>query len=131
MFLLDDDEDAVVLAVEERQLSLAFDIASPGSGRRDLRVWRDSLQALLHREIQPRAESLEAVRAIVTGFFPESTVAQRQLSNVFSCSSSHITNLVERGALALAGERPSHSHALAATRITRASVVDFLCSRWA
>lgn len=128
MFLLDDDEDAVVLAVENRELSLAFDIATPGAGRRELRIWSRSLEASLRKDFQPKAESIEEVRTIVRAFFPRPVMKQTEVANLFSCSLSHVSNLLP--SLALAGERPDHSHAAAVTRITRESLVDFLVSRW-
>lgn len=136
MFLLDDSEDKLVELIESHRLSLAFDISCPGSNRRELRIWTDSLAAMLGDKSQPVVADHATVRQIVHAMVPRDVIKQTELCTVLSCSSSHVSNLLRphspnaAPALELFGPRPEHSHASAVTRITRESFVRFLVSRW-
>lgn len=124
--LLDRDEDEVLGEVETGKLGWAFDLRTRGAVRREVRVWRESLLERL-AGLQPQTSG--STLAVVDTFLPHRDIRLMELARWFSCSGSHITNLVRDGSLELAGDRPCHSSVAAVTRICRASVVSFLSCR--
>lgn len=123
MVLLDADEDDLVHAIEDGTLSLAWNIASPGSKRREIRVWRDSLLAAMRRQTGP---DVAAVRPIIEAMLPGRDLLHREVQRLLSCCSSHVTELLNLEALHPAEARPAFSCPGHATRILRLSVVTFL-----
>jgi hypothetical protein len=126
MFLLDENEDQIVAGIEDGRLSLAWDIASPGSRRREIRVWRDSLLAAMRHQPGPVTAD---VRPIIEAMLPGRDLLHRELQRIFSCSGSHISELLHLEALHEAGARPGHSSPLHFTRVLRLSVATFLARR--
>lgn len=124
--LLDRDEDAVLALVEKGDLGWAWDIRTPSAIRREVRVWRESLLELMGAD---RAEHHGTALAVLDTFLPHRDIRLTEIARWLSCSSSHVSNLLRDGCLALAGERPDHSSVAAVTRVTRASVVSFLDGR--
>lgn len=124
--LLDRDEDAVLALVEKGDLGWAWDIRTPTATRREVRVWRESVLELMGADI---AERHGTCLGVLDTFLPHRDLRLTELARWFACSSSHVSNLIRDGCLALAGERPDHSSVAAVTRITRASVVSLLDGR--
>lgn len=123
MVLLDADEDEIVRSIEDGTLTLAWDIASPGSKRREIRVWRDSLLAVMRRQAGPDAAG---VRPIIESLLPGRDPLHREVQRLLSCGNAHVSDLLNLEALLPAGRRPEFSCAGHVTRILRLSVVTFL-----
>ena len=141
MVLLDRDEDEVLAAIESGVLGWAWNIGCPNAERRELRIWRDSLLALLEGRRQetggPEGRSQEdskeqkplSLEEILRGVLPNRPVRSTELQRFFSCSSTHITHLLRDGCLTAAGRRQRDDGPNSFTRITRDSVVKFLTDR--
>jgi hypothetical protein len=123
MFLLDEHEDRIIASIEDGTLSLAWDIASPGSQRREVRVWRDSLLAVMRRE---RGPATAEVRPIIEAMLPGRDLLHREVQRLLSCSGTHVSELLNLEALLPAGPRPTRSSPMHFTRVLRVSVVTFL-----
>jgi len=123
MCLLDQNEDQVLALIEDGSLSLAFDIAAPGATRREIRIWRESLLAVLQESKQPKADK---ARAIIDEMMPGRDLLHREVQRILSCSVSHVTELIRLEALVGIGPRPEHSCTGHMTRISRVSLAAFL-----
>jgi len=104
----------VLALIGSRQIPWAWDIARKGSGRQEIRIWRESLMACLEREngsgegppadkrsldqiieiILPRPASLARRAATLSG---------RELQIRFLCSCGHIAGLIADGELCRVG----------------------------
>lgn len=124
--LLDRDEDQVLSEIERGGLGWAWDIRTQGAARREVRVWRDSVMEYM-QGVPPRASG--SALAVLDTFLPHRDVRLTELQRWFSCSNTHVCNLLRDACLTVAGPRPEHSSVTAVTRITHASVVAFLESR--
>jgi hypothetical protein len=129
MCLLDENEDRVLELIEDGSLCLAFDIASPGSSRREIRIWREALVARLTDQPQPKlARTLRPiVEEMIPGKdIPGREVVHREVQRILACSGTHVTDLVRLEALFAVGPRPVHSCTSHMTRIARVSLAAFL-----
>ena len=124
MVLLDRDEDEILHAVESGALGWAWDIATPGAERREVRIWRDSLLALIAGEREP-AREWGHVQAMV---LPPGDIKTPALCRLFSCGSTHVHALA-RAALHVVRGPDAPSGPRAYSVISRASVSEFLRSR--
>ena len=103
MDFMDLDEDGVLTLVELGKL-VAWNVASPGAERRDLRVWRDSVVA---QKANPNARLAapepEAVLPQPTiqniGGTIYRTIRGRELRRRLSCSQWLVQNLIRTGEL--------------------------------
>jgi hypothetical protein len=125
MVLLDRDEDEVLAAIESGVLGWAWNIGCPTAERRELRIWRDSLLALLNGQANPETDLTKILR----GVLPNRPVRSTELQRFFSCSSTHVTHLLRDGCLTAAGRRQREDGPNSFTRITRDSVLKFLTER--
>lgn len=114
--LLNLDEDDVLYRIEDGQLPFAFDISSPGSRNREVRIWRGSLAGNGARDLG---------QAIADILPPTSRLSTVQLKRALSCSSSHVHDLVRDGCF-----EASAKHGLTCSVwVTRTSAAAFLESR--
>lgn len=124
MVLMDRNEDEVLAAIESGVLSWAWDIASQRSQRREIRIWRDSLLKVLESRPSIAADESTVLRSI----FPPRPIRTTELQRIFSCSSSHVSHLIEEGSL-VAPARERHSGPLSITRVDPANLERFLLGR--
>lgn len=108
MVLLDRDEDDVMNLIDTGALRCAWNIASPGSERREIRVWRDSVLAYLKGQPTNAKEEIN-LRAIIKGFLPAPTLLQGwstirgvEIARRLSCSQWLVGNLITTGELHIA-----------------------------
>jgi len=104
MVLIDRDEDDILNLVELGKLRWAFDISSPGTKRRELRIHRESVLEYL-------SSSHEATKDtnLISGILPKPTLVQAhatirgtELGRRFSCCQWLVANLIDTGELSLA-----------------------------
>lgn len=124
MVLLDRGEDEVLQAIETGALAWAWNIATPEATRREIRVWRDSLLALLNGE----KELDQDETVILSKWLPPRDLRSPELQRLWSCSSTHIHALLSAGALTQIGVPESTQGPRSFAVISRESVVAFL--RW-
>jgi len=128
MVLLDCSEDEVLQLVEAGDLRFAWDLRSRDATRRDISVWRSSVsEYVTSGPGQVRHSFIEA--EVLESLFPHSRaeVKSTELQRMFSCSSTHIMELIRAGELDGLNE-PGHGPD-GFVRVTRASVVEFLKRR--
>ncbi len=124
MVLLDIDEDSVLGLIDAGELRWAWNIASSGADRREIRVLRDSLLSYCALSGQPADAA--ALWPIVFGHSRD-VVRSTELQRLFSCSSSHVHRLIKDKDLVALNAATTGPNGYA--RITRASVIGFLNSR--
>lgn len=127
MVLLDRNEDDVLALIDTGELSWAWDIRTPAADRREIRVWRDDVLRHLDRTsrgIRP-ADPLP-LDQVMTAILPHSRpeIRSTEIQRIFSCSSSHVLNLVQAGCLA--GLNAPGTGPNGFVRVTRLSVIQFL-----
>jgi len=119
--MLDADSDQVAEMIDDGRISMAWDIASQGATRREIRIWRDSVVAQISGEVQPDFQSIDRI-------VPDGTreLRTRQLQHMLAASQEHIARLAKQGLLTAAGRVRRGPRGL---RITRDSLIKFLQSR--
>lgn len=125
MVLLDRGEDEILRAIESGAIGWAWDIASEGAVRREIRVWRDSLLAL----IQGKREGDLSEEKVLATVLPPRDVRSPELQRLFSCSSTHVHSLIDAALIRPSAEPRATSGRNAYTVVDRASVAAFLRSR--
>ncbi len=111
MVLADRDEDDVLNLIDIGMLRWAFDIATPGTDRRELRIFRESLIDYLRGDTAAmgRKNQTETVEGIIARILPRpsivngyGTIRGTELQRRFSCCQGHVNNLIKTGELSLA-----------------------------
>ena len=125
VLLLDKEPDQVLQIMESGQIDFAWNIASPGARRRDLRIWRESLLALVNRS----ASEPRSVEDVINSILPARDPRTPELQRWFCASQSHVQRLVEAGELRPCAPPVATRGPNAFTRIERASVAEFLRKR--
>jgi hypothetical protein len=120
--ILDRDYDEVVSLIEEGKLMPAWNIASPGCERREIRIAREGLL----RMINGQGESLKAEEMLP---HHRDTLRTTELQRFFSASQWHVQGLCNAGELEVEGERAVVRGPNAFSRVTRTSVLNFLNRR--
>ena len=82
----DRDYDTLIVDVENRVLRFAWDIATPETTRREVRIWRGSALAVHQDRPLPRITEDEVYKLILPARDPRST----ELRRIFSCTHQHI-----------------------------------------
>jgi hypothetical protein len=126
MFILNQREDALLHSCENGTLPWVWDIATPTSERRELRILSESLTAIATGKPQPTYHDVDEV---IEDLVPHHDLKSTQLQVFLTCSSSHVSNLLRAGCLAAAAPRKAESGIHSATWVRRDSVVEFLRSR--
>lgn len=125
MVILDRDEDEILHAIEVGALGWAWDIATPGAERREIRVWRDSVAAL---STGRREDSLDA-EDVMARILPPVSIRSPHLQRLFSCSGTHVHHLIDAGAFEVELAPSQGSGPLSYTLLRRSSVARFLRNR--
>lgn len=125
MVILDRDEDEILHAVETGSLGWAWDIATPGAARMELRIWRESIQALSSAQVD---EPIEA-EAVIARILPPTDLRSPQVQRIFSCSSTHIHALIDAGTFDVVTPPAAESGPRSYSVLSRDSVARFLRSR--
>lgn len=139
MILMDRDEDEVTEAVEDHTFEFAWDIAGEGAERRYLRIWRDSLLAVLNN-VPPHKPDLgltadgnpperRSDAEVLERILPHRDIRTTELQRIFSCSQKHVQGLVDTGLLLVTKPRAVQVGPQAFSIVSRESVVHFLQSR--
>ncbi len=126
MFILNQREDALLHACEDGTLPWVWDIATPTSERRELRILSESLTAIACQKPQPKYDDVEDV---ISELVPHRDLKSTELQVFLTCSSTHVSNLLRAGCLAAVAPRKAESGVHSATWVRRDSVVEFLRSR--
>lgn len=134
MHLLQRNEDDCKYLYEAGLLRWAFDLSSPGSRRKEVRIWRGSVieyQAGDHRVIlnAHQTESADEARKILAACLPPGLgpVALSKLVPLWAASSTHLHDLLKESLLRpLAGQQLKQTET---PMLDRASVIGFLQSR--
>lgn len=119
----DRDHDALILAVENQELKFAWDIAAPGTARREVRVWRAAALANFHGEPLPDVTEDDVYRRI----FPNRDLRSTELERILSCTHQHIYELAPLWTITRAPQQADGP--LSFTVFDRNSVIAFLRSR--
>lgn len=125
MVLLDRDEDDILRAVETGALRWAWDIATAGAARRELRIWRGSLISLMERKAEPDQDEAR----VIDDFLPHRDVRTTELQRWFSCSSTHVHALLDLHIMRESAPATASSGPRSYSLIERGSVVRFLTAR--
>lgn len=130
--LLDRHEDQVFSMIEDGTLAWAWDIRSQTAERREVRIWRISLLECMaglpttgNIHLSARADE----DTVLADLFPHSRAIVRstELQRMFSCSGTHILDLVREGHLVATNKYKTGPNNSA--QITRESVLALLKSR--
>lgn len=134
MVVLDRNEDDVLMLIDEGHLTVAFDIASRRAARREIRVWRESILLYAANDYAAMARATDALAADLAPALdailaPRAMehIRARELADRFTCSSTHVLQLVEEGSIT--GPAPKGRGPNSSPRIVRNSVAAFLQSR--
>lgn len=122
MVLADQHDYEIEAAVDCGALCPAWDIASLGAGSRELRIWNAGVDAYLQdRKLDERKFNLSLI-------FPHSRphLWSTEIQRLFSCSASHVFNLIRDDLLEEVGTRAA---VRARAKISRVSVEKFLKAR--
>lgn len=124
MVILDRNEDEVLAAVESGALAWAWDIRRAGSERREIRIWRDSIL-----DVIGGTQNQKGAPTVYAGMIPPRPIRTPELQRAWSCSSSHLSHLIEDGLLRTVAPRASASGPNAFARIPPLAIREFLESR--
>jgi len=125
MGLFDVTEDDVLYLIEDGQFAWAFDIATPGARKREIRIWRRCIMLRQGGDFTAEATIADVLEDILPKpHLP--TIRAVSLCRAFNCSSSHIGHLISLGCL----QEEASDRGITVTRIlTRSSVERFLAER--
>lgn len=123
MVLCDADEDEILHSIEDGTLAFAFNVGDPGSARREIRVWRDALLKVLRQQDTTLPGTAAEVLAQI---LPQRDLRTTEVQRLFSCSSSHVHDLIAARQLTVAKPARAGSGPNAAAVLARPSVRDFL-----
>jgi hypothetical protein len=130
-YFMKGDHDKVINAIDLGLIRWAFNIAMPGADRAEFRIYRESLDAYIHRDhLQPdyfhdghsRLLPVVIAACLPPGAKPWFPLAS--LARLWTCSPSHLSNLVQAGHLA-AHQIPGRGP-LGSAMILRTSAAAFL-----
>ena len=126
----DKDSDEILALIEGGELGWAWDIRGPGADRREIRVWRDSVEAYL-RGGGAGTDGTEGMNEeeVLASVFPHKREELRspELERMFSCSQVHVYSLVRMSLIDGLNEPRLGPYGF--IRVTRASVIRFLQQR--
>lgn len=134
MDLLDRDEDAILNLILDGQIAYAFDISTRHADRREIRIFRKSLESYKSHSshqsysvpsVNSVAKTLESVISEILP--PGQHFAATSLKRRFTCNSGHVLHLIDEKLL-LAVSDPKRGPK-GSPLITRESAAAFLNSR--
>jgi hypothetical protein len=128
MCLLEKTEDEALFLVESGALPVAFNLASEGSRKRQLAVWRVCFWEYKSSGFSADRETGEALADIVPGHRAEFRL--REVTMMLSAKADHVRDLVAQGSLVVQGLRPVPAMGpKSSPYITRTSILKFLTDR--
>lgn len=119
----DRDYDTLILDVENRILCFAWDIASPGTTRREVRLWRGAALAFYHDRPVPKVSEDDVYKLIL----PNRDLRSTELERIFSCTHQHIYSLADLLSITRPPVQADGPNSF--TVFSRASIVTFLRAR--
>lgn len=119
----DRDYETLILAVENQQLKFAWDIAAPGTARREVRVWRSAALSEFRQQPFPRVTEDDVYRLLL----PNRDLKSTELERILSCTHQHIYALAPLWRVVRAPAAADGPNSF--TIFDRNSVVSFLRSR--
>ena len=122
----DRDYDTLSADVDSGVFVYAWNIAAPGSMRREIRVWRESALAVLQKRESVQSVPEETVYRLI---LPARSLRSTELRRILSCSQELIHDLDSAGLLQLAKPRRASSGPNAFALYTHESVEAFLRAR--
>lgn len=125
MVLLDRDEDDILGAIDCGVIHWAWDIASPGAARREIRIWRDSLIALLGRTKERDVDEAQ----VLDGFLPNRDIRSTEIQRWFSCSSTHVHAMLHQSVFTQVRRPSAICGPMSYSVVSRESVAAFLRAR--
>ena len=125
------DEDDALALVEDHKLAPAFNLATHASGRRNIRVWRGSVEQWSPgQSIGPRAKVDDVITAalpsLCVGSDATASVCAIELARRFCLAPDTIAQFLHVGELIEVGR---HNSACESPRVSRSSVTAFLKRR--
>lgn len=126
--MLDMDKIAVFENCDSGRFAWAFDLSTPDSSRRELRIWRGSVLAWREADGADPAGTIPEADVFVS-IIPPLNPRSSDLARRFGISRDHLRSLLDAREMAIASA-PTQSQGInAACRLLRSSVVSFLRRR--
>lgn len=122
--LLDRSEEEISAGIESGALSIAWDIGASSVRRSEVRIYRESLLAVLQGVPAPDPD-----QPIEERMFPGRDLRSTELRRWWSCSNNLIADLITGGYLRVAKPAAAPSGPNAYCLLDRASVLGFLRDR--
>lgn len=119
----DRDYETLIVDVENRIICFAWDIAAPGTTRREVRLWRGSALAFYHGRPVPQLSEEDVYKLI----FPNRDLRSTELKRIFSCTHQHVYSLAPLLRMTRAPQQADGPNSF--TVFSRESIVSFLRSR--
>jgi hypothetical protein len=126
--MLDLDKIEILELCDSGRLAWAFDLSSPGSSRRELRIWRGSVAAWRNEDGADPAGKIpeeEVLNAILPPLNPRSSNLIRRLG----ISRDHLRSQIEAGEILVASAPSRRQGINASCLLLRSSVLAFLRRR--
>ncbi|MHC1762793.1 MAG: hypothetical protein AB9869_00595 [Verrucomicrobiia bacterium] len=124
MIILDCDEDQVLALVESGDLVFAWDIRTPRTRKREVRIWYLSLICQAEGIPQPLPEEKDVLFSLFPHDEPE--LRSPEVQRMLSISQGHVTRLIRSRAIRGTKGRPGPS---GVAIVNRASLMDWLHQR--
>ena len=119
----DRDYDTLLHDVQDRLIKFAWDIAAPGAGRREIRIYAPSAIAFAYNKPMPTISEDEVYRLIL----PNRDIRSTELQRILACSQQHVH--VIKSEFMVTREPLQADGPNSFTVFSRESIVRFLRSR--
>jgi len=132
MFYLKRDEDGVRYLYESGLLRFAFDIGDAGAKRKEVRIYRESVEEYLLKDYSQidsrKANDARDLAAAIRASLPAGrTFTVSKLKDLWTVSSTHLHDLADAGEISVV---PGQSlHVKESPALLRESVAEFLLRR--
>lgn len=126
IFLANQNPDEIAADCERGIFKYAFDISAPGAARRELRIYRD---CVLHL-VQPELKLPKDLAALFETILPKRGLRSTELQRTLSCSLQLVRDLDDAQLIKVERERVAASGPRSSRIYSRASIVEFLQSRF-
>lgn len=119
----DRDYDVLVKDVQNQIIKFAWDIATPGAERKEIRIYAPSAWAFCYNQPMPKLSEDDVYRMIL----PNRDIRSTELERILACEHKHIYRLAP--VLVITRKPLQEDGPNSFTVFSRASIVDFLRSR--
>jgi len=119
----DRDYDTLVLDVENRLIKFAWDIATPGASRREIRIYAPSAWAFCYQRPMPAITENDVYKLIL----PNRDIRSTELQRILACSHQHIHVLKNNFVVTREPRQEDGPNSFSV--FSRASIESFLRSR--